>query len=106
METAQLQIDIEQVLSLILNQSSEVIAHLTAILQSIVQGAGILGGIATLVSRSPALVEMANQLLALISAGATIPEIAAALAEFANTVGVSAQAIMSLLQLLASLLLV
>jgi hypothetical protein len=105
MDVLQLQTAIEQILNFILNQGPDAIAHLTTLLQMIINGTTSLGAVAILVAKSPALVEITNQLVALISSGAGIPEIAAALAEFATTVGLSVDAVIHLLQMIGSLLL-
>jgi hypothetical protein len=105
MELLQFQAVIEQFLNYIFSQGPEAIEHLTAILQMIVNGATSVGSVAVIVAKSPALVEVSTQLLALITSGAGIPEIAATLAEFVSTMSISIEALIHLLQLIGSLLL-
>ncbi|HEY9671460.1 MAG TPA: hypothetical protein V6D11_08460 [Waterburya sp.] len=105
MDVLQLQTVIEQILSYIFSQGPDALTHLVALLQMIASGAASFGAIATVITKTPALVEVANQLLLLISSGAGIPEIASALVEFATALGVSADALIHLLQMIASFLL-
>jgi hypothetical protein len=104
MNTLQLQTAIEQILNYIFSQGPDALAHLTTLLQMIANGATSLGAIALFIAKTPALVEVVNQLLALISSGAGISEIASAIAELATVLGVSANALIHLLQMIASFL--
>jgi hypothetical protein len=105
MNALQLQTAIEQILNYIFSQGPDAIKHLTALLQMIANGAASLGAIAALIAKTPVLVEVANQLLALISSGAGISEIASVLAELASTLGISAEALIHLLQMICGFLL-
>lgn len=105
MDALQLQAVIEHILNYIFSQGPDAVTALTALLRMIASGAVSLGAIATVINKTPALVEVANQLLALISSGAGISEIAAALAEFATAFGISAEALIHLLEMIASFLL-
>lgn len=105
MDALQLQAAIEQILNYIFSQGPDAIQQLLGILQMICQGAASLGAIATLIAKTPAFIELANQLLALISSGAGIPQIASALAELATTLGISAEALIHLLQMIGGFLL-
>jgi hypothetical protein len=96
---------IETILNYIFSQGPDGIQQLITILQMIVHGSASLGGIATFIAKTPALVEVSSQLLALITSGAGIPEIASALVQFATALGVSADALIHLLQMIASFLL-
>ena len=105
MDVLQLQAAIEKILNYIFSQGPDGIQQLITILQMIAHGSASLGGIATFIAKTPALVEVASQLLALITSGAGISEIASALAQFATALGVSADALIHLLQMIASFLL-
>jgi hypothetical protein len=105
MDVLQLQAAIETILNYIFSQGPDGIQQLITILQMIVHGSASLGGIATFIAKTPALVEVSSQLLALITSGAGIPEIASALVQFATALGVSADALIHLLQMIASFLL-
>jgi hypothetical protein len=105
MDLLQLQAAIETILNYIFSQGPDGIQQLITILQMIVHGSASLGGIATFIAKTPALVEVSSQLLALITSGAGIPEIASALVQFATALGVSADALIHLLQMIASFLL-
>ncbi len=105
MDALQLQAAIEQILNYIFSQGPDAIQQLIEILQMIAQGAASLGAIATLIAKSPVLIEVVNQLLALISSGAGIPEMASALVELVATLGISAEALIHLLQMIGGFLL-
>jgi hypothetical protein len=104
MDSAQIQ-GIEQALNYILNQGPDALTHLITILETIKNGAGSLGAIAMLILQAPAFAAIADQLLALIGSGATIVEIAKAIADLAATVGISTELIIQLLELLGHLIL-
>lgn len=97
MDTSQLQVAIEQFLSFIQSQGPTVMHAFVALLMAIKTGAASIGAIATLISHYPVLTQVIDKLIALINSGASIPEIAAVIAEFATSVGVSTDALLSLL---------
>ncbi|MBD2038585.1 hypothetical protein H6F76_26890 [Leptolyngbya sp. FACHB-321] len=97
MDTSQLQIAIEQFLNFIQSQGPIVMHAFVALLIAIKTGAASIGAIATLISHYPVLTQVINKLIVLINSGASIPEIAAAIAEFATSVGASADLLLKLL---------
>lgn len=97
MDVAQLQIAIEQFLNLVQSHGPMVMKSFVTLLIAIKTGAASIGAIATLVSSYPALIHVVDKLIALINAGASIPEIAGAIAESATSLGVSADALLHLL---------
>lgn len=103
MNLAQLQ-GIEAALRYIFSQGPDAINHLVAILTAIKNGAGAFGALAVLL-QWPALGAILDQLLALIGSGATIVEIAKAIADLAAAVGISSELVIQLLQLLGYFLL-
>jgi hypothetical protein len=104
MDALQLQAVIEQILNSIFSQGPDAIQHLVKVLQMIAQGATSLGAIATLIAKFPILIEVVNQLLALIISGAGIPEIVSALVELVATLGISSEALIHLLQMISGFL--
>jgi hypothetical protein len=104
MDLAQLQ-GIEAALRYILSQGPDAINHLVAILTAIKNGAGAFGAIAGLLLQWSALGAIVDQLLALIGSGATIVEIAKAIADLAAAVGISSELVIQFLQLLGYFLL-
>ena len=72
---------------------------------AIKNGAGAFGAIAGLLLQWSALGAIVDQLLALIGSGATIVEIAKAIADLAAAVGISSELVIQFLQLLGYFLL-
>ena len=97
MDLLQGQAAIEQALNYILSQGPIAMKVLTMILIAIKYGATTLWGVSTILAKWPVLTEGINQLLVLINSGAGISEIAAALAQWVSTVGVSIDALLQLL---------
>lgn len=95
---------IEQALTFIQNQGSGTFEHLADILQAITNGVLSISAISAFVAKWPTLGEVMNQLVVLISSGASIPEIATALAEFASIVGLPIEALANFLYMLGGLL--
>lgn len=104
MDVTQLQSAIEQFLNFVQQQGPTAMQSLVALLTAIKAGAASIGAIATLISHYPVLTQIIDKLIALISSGASIPEIAATIAEFASSVGLSADALMNLLYLIGGAL--
>lgn len=82
------------------------IAQLTAILEAIKTGTGYIGAVAVLIGKAPALIEIITQLIALLSSGAGVAEIAAQLSALAATLGVSVEAVIHLLQAIGAVLVI
>lgn len=104
MSIAHLQVLLEQTLNHIQQQGPGALEHLASILQTIHDGANTVGSLATILATYPTLSQIIEKMIVLIQSGASIPEIAAAIAEFASTIGISTEAIASLLYLIPALL--
>lgn len=104
MDVTQLQPAIEQILNYVHENGTEGIAQLTNILGLLKAGVTSIGSLAMLVSKWPALVEMWSQLIALVNAGAGVPEIATAISQLATGIGISIEAVTQFLEGIAALL--
>lgn len=104
MDIQQFQPIIEQLLNQLLAQSPNVIEHLKNILMMIINGVNLIGIIGVLIAQYPEITILATKLLSLISAGASIHEIVIALVNLANSMGLSLQVVVQLLQILGGML--
>lgn len=103
MDIGQLQVAIEQFLNLLQSQGPLAMQGFVALLTAIKAGASSIGAIATLVAHYPVLTQVIDKLIVLINSGATMPEIAAAIAELASSLSISSEAILNLLYLLGGI---
>ena len=96
---------IAQILDYIHTQGPDAIAQLTALLEALQVGAVYVGVLFGLVSNVPAVVEIMSQLIALISSGAGVTEIATAIGSLAGPLGVSLESVIHILQMIGAFLL-
>lgn len=104
MDIAQLQAAVEQALNYIQDQGPHAMESFLAVLGSIKAGADSINFISILIAKYPALTQVVDKLIALIQSGASIPEIAEALAEFASGLSISTEALINLLYMIGSAL--
>lgn len=96
---------IAQILDYIQTQGPDAIAQLTALLKALQVGAVSVAALFGLVANVPAVIEILSQLIALISSGAGVPEIAAAIGSLAGSLGVSIESVIHILQIIGAFLL-
>ncbi|MEG3901191.1 hypothetical protein QUB19_15260 [Microcoleus sp. B4-C5] len=96
---------ITQILDYIHTQGPDAIAQLTALLEALQVGAVYVAALFGLVANVPAVIEILSQLIALISSGAGVPEIAAAIGSLAGPLGVSIEYVIHILQIIGAFLL-
>ncbi|MEK0182287.1 hypothetical protein [Microcoleus anatoxicus] len=96
---------IAQILDYIQTQGPDAIAQLTALLKALQVGAVSVAALFGLVANVPAVIEILSQLIALISSGAGVPEIAAAIASLAGSLGLSIESVIHILQIIGAFLL-
>jgi hypothetical protein len=104
MDVTQLQAAIEQFLSFIQSQGPLAMNALVVLLTAVKTGADSVGAVATLISHYPVLAQVIDKLIVLINSGASITEIAAAIAELATSLGLSSEALLNLLYMLGAAL--
>jgi hypothetical protein len=97
---------IEQMINYILHQSPDTIEQFKHILIMIINGTHLVGAIAALVAHYPELTLLASKLLNLIIAGGSIHEIFTALLSFANSLGLSLNVVLQLLQIISGMLVI
>ncbi|MEG4917598.1 hypothetical protein [Microcoleus sp. B7-D4] len=99
---------IAQILDYVHTQGPEAIAQLTALLVALKAGVGVVGLLSGLVAQVPAtlpaVTEIISQLIALISSGAGITEIATVLGQLATSLGLSIETVVHVLQMIGALL--
>lgn len=96
---------IAQILDYIHTQGPDAIAQLTGLLEALQVGAVYVAALFGLVANVPAVIEILSQLIALISSGAGVPEIAAAIGSLAGSLGVSIEYVIHILQIIGAFLL-
>ena len=96
---------IPQILDYIHTQGPDAIAQLTGLLEALQVGAVYVAALFGLVANVPAVIEILSQLIALISSGAGVPEIAAAIGSLAGSLGVSIEYVIHILQIIGAFLL-
>lgn len=96
---------IAQILDYIHTQGPDAIAQLTGLLEALQVGAVYVAALFGLVANVPAVIEILSQLIALISSGAGVPEIAAAIGSLAGSLGVSIEYVIQILQIIGAFLL-
>ena len=96
---------IAQILDYIHTQGPDAIAQLTGLLEALQVGAVYVAALFGLVTNVPAVIEILSQLIALISSGAGVPEIAAAIGSLAGSLGVSIEYVIHILQIIGAFLL-
>lgn len=106
MDILQFQTLLEKILETIISQSPDAIDKLKNILELIADGSHAIGAIDLLIAKCPVLIELANQLLALLNTGATIHQIAVISVQLASTLGLSFEAVIQLLQIIGGMLVI
>ena len=96
---------ITQILNYIHTQGPDAIAQLTGLLEAIKAGSVYVGVLFGLVANVPAVIEIMSQLIALISSGAGVTEIATAIGSLAGPLGVSIESVIHILQIIGAFLL-
>jgi hypothetical protein len=96
---------IAQILDYIHTQGPDAIAQLTTLLEALKVGAVYVGAMFGLIANVPAVIEILGQLIALISSGAGVAEIAAAIGSLAGSLGLSIEAVIHILQIIGAFLL-
>ena len=96
---------ITQILDYIHTQGPDAIAQLTALLQALNVGAVSVPALFGLIANVPAVIEILSQLIALISSGAGVTEIATAIGSLAGSLGVSIESVIHILQIIGAFLL-
>lgn len=96
---------IAEILDYIHTQGPEAIAQLTALLEALKVGAVYVGALFGFIANVPAVIEILSQLIALISSGAGVSEIAGAIASLAGSLGLSIDAVIHILQIIGAFLL-
>jgi hypothetical protein len=106
MDVSQVQALVETSLAPVFSQGTVGIEQLKAILEMIISATNAIWAIAILISQWPELIELANQLLVVISAGGTVHEIAVFIANFTSAMGLSIEAVVQLLQVIGGMLVI
>lgn len=96
---------IAQILDYIRTQGPDAIAQLTALLEALKVGAVYVGALFGLIANVPAVIEIISQLIALISSGAGVTEIAGAIGSLAGSLGLSIESVIQILQMIGAFLL-
>ncbi|MEG4345678.1 hypothetical protein QUB70_20725 [Microcoleus sp. A003_D6] len=96
---------ITQILDYIHTQGPSAIAQLTALLEALNVGAVSVAALFGLIANVPAVIEFLSQLIALISSGAGVTEIATAIGSLAGSLGLSIEAVIHILQIIGAFLL-
>lgn len=96
---------IAQILDYIQTQGPDAIAQLTILLEALKFGAVSVAALFGLAANVPAVIEILSQLIALISSGAGVTEIATAIASLAGPLGLSIESVIHILQMIGAFLL-
>jgi len=96
---------ITQILDYIHTQGPEAIAQLTGLLEALKVSSVYVAALFGLIANVPAVIEILSQLIALISSGAGVTEIATAMGSFAGSLGLSIEAVIHILQMIGTFLL-
>ncbi|MEG4625239.1 hypothetical protein Q5691_13240 [Microcoleus sp. w1-18aA5] len=96
---------IAQILDYIHAQGPNGIAQLTTLLEAFRVGAVSVAALVGLAVNVPVVIEVIGQLIALISSGAAVPEIATAMGSLAGSLGLSIEALIQILQFIGGLML-
>ena len=96
---------IAQILDYIHTQGPDAIAQLTALLEALKVGAVYVAALFGLIANVPAVIEIISQLIALISSGAGVTEIAGAIGSLAGSLGLSIESVIHILQMIGAFLL-
>ncbi|MEG5163748.1 hypothetical protein QUB37_25535 [Microcoleus sp. AT3-A2] len=96
---------IAQILDYIHTQGPDAIAQLTALLEALKVGSVSVAALFGLIANGPAVIEFLSQVIALISSGAGVTEIATAIGSLAGSLGLSIEAVIHILQMIGALLL-
>ncbi|MDX2243441.1 MAG: hypothetical protein NW224_22395 [Leptolyngbyaceae cyanobacterium bins.302] len=104
MDITQAQVAVEQALNYIQDRGPNAMDSLLFVLSSIKAGADSISVISILIAKYPALTQVIDKLIALIQAGASIPEIASMIAEFASGLSISMDALINLLYMIGGAL--
>ncbi|MEG4317974.1 MULTISPECIES: hypothetical protein [unclassified Microcoleus] len=96
---------IAQILDYIHTQGPDAIEQLTILLEALKVGAVSVAAVFGLAANVPAVIEIISQFVALISSGAALPEIASAMGALASSLGLSIEALIHILQIIAGLML-
>lgn len=96
---------IAQILDYIHTQGPDAIAQLEILLEALKFGVVSVAALFGLATQVPAVIEIIGQLIALISSGAGVTEIATVLGSLAGSLGVSIEALIQILQIIGGLML-
>ncbi|MBE9120358.1 hypothetical protein IQ269_05915 [Tychonema sp. LEGE 07199] len=96
---------IAQILDYIHTQGPDAIGQLTVLLEALKIGAVSVAALFSLVANVPVVVEILSQLIALISSGAGVTEIATAIGSLAGSLGLSIESVIHILQMIGAFLL-
>ena len=95
---------IAQILDYIQSQGPGAIVQLTTLLEYLRVGVVSVGALFGLAANVPAVIEIISQLIALISSGAGLTEIATAMGSLAGSLGLSIEAVIHILQMIFTVL--
>jgi hypothetical protein len=95
---------IAQILDYINTQGPGAIAQLTTLLEYLRVGVVSVAALFGLAANGPAVIEVISQLIALISSGAAVTEIATAMGSLAGSLGLSIEALIHILQMIGLML--
>jgi len=95
---------IAQILDYIQSQGPNGIAQLTTLLEAFRVGAVSVAALVGLAVNVPVVIEVIGQLIALISSGAGVTEIATAMGSLAGSLGLSLDALIHILQMIGLML--
>lgn len=104
MDITQAKATIETILNNILTSSPDAITYLEQILTSTKNGVGLVGGVATLISQHPAIMQFAQKLLYLLNSGISVHEITIPLIQIATNLGLSLELVIQFLQILSGMI--
>ncbi|MEG4043439.1 hypothetical protein [Microcoleus sp. Pol17_C1] len=96
---------ITQILDYIHTQGPDAIVQLTALLEALKVGSVSVAALFGLVTSVPTVIEIISQLIALISSGAGVTEIATAIGSLAGSLGLSIEFVIHILQMIGAFLL-
>ena len=95
---------IAQILDYIQSQGPDAIAQLMGLLEALKVGAFSVAALFGLAASVPDVIAIISQLIALISSGAGITEIVAAIGSLAGSLGLSIEALVHILQIIFTVL--
>ncbi|WP_293133754.1 hypothetical protein [Microcoleus sp. bin38.metabat.b11b12b14.051] len=95
---------IAQILDYIQSQGPDAIAQLMGLLEVLKVGVVSVTALFGLAANVPAVIEIMSQLIALISSGAGLTEIVAAIGSLAGSLGLSIEALVHILQIIFTVL--